>query len=126
MLFVFLKKSFFGTMVYRAVVCTLEKRSPGVLPCWWFPSKIRKLDGGRLKMIIFTKSKMNAIHFQIVAFTSGFRMKTSDFPLNLISTKVQKLIVKIAFPFGVETAIGKMTIGQLSESTMFINMKHET
>ena len=45
--FVFLKKSFFGTMVYRAVVCTLEKRSPGVLPCWWLSSKIRKLDGGR-------------------------------------------------------------------------------
>ena len=67
-------------------------------------------EGSKLKMIIFTKYKMNAIHFQSAAFTSGFRMKTSDFPLNLISTKVQKLIVKIAFPFGVETAIGKMSL----------------
>ena len=67
-------------------------------------------EGSKLKMIIFTKYKMNAIHFQIVAFTSGFRMKTSDFQLKLISTKTQKLIVKIAFPFRVETAIGKMSL----------------
>ena len=67
---------------------------------------------------------MNAIHYQIVAFTSGFRRKRSDFPfeVDFYKTFVQKLIVKIAFPFRVETAIGKnlpLTTGQLFESTMF-------